>query len=130
MLLVSHASERQKFAAIFDQMYALRARQFSQRRGWRVVAEYGMKKDVFDEMNPLYICIVLDDGKTKIAFPALLSDLGHLDTKQLKTLGLGIEALYPYKVYHTRRFSELPYYSRLKNKLEAKFERDIRQYAR
>ena len=57
MLIVSHADDKKAHSDIFDQMYALRARQFSQRRGWRVTVTDGMEIDRFDEMNPLYICV-------------------------------------------------------------------------
>ena len=37
--------------------------QFAVRRGWRVVVKDGLEKDRFDEMNPLYICVVNNDHK-------------------------------------------------------------------
>lgn len=82
MLLVAHASERCQHSEIFRQMYHLRARQFSQRRGWRVVVENGLEKDVFDELNPLYICIVGSQQKLLASLrllpttgPHMLSDV-------------------------------------------------------
>lgn len=63
MLIVAHANEKKTYSDIFDQMYSLRARQFSQRRGWRVDVKRGLEIDRFDELNPLYICVVDADDK-------------------------------------------------------------------
>lgn len=58
MILTAFEEERETHADIFEQMYRLRARQFSERRGWRVTVKNGLEKDRFDDMNPLYICVV------------------------------------------------------------------------
>ncbi len=58
MLLVAHGSEIATHADTFEQMYRLRAEQFSLRRGWRVNVQGGLEKDRFDDLNPLYICIL------------------------------------------------------------------------
>jgi len=60
MILTAFEAERGDHADIFEQMYRLRARQFSERRGWRVTVHDGLEKDRFDEMNPLYICVVTE----------------------------------------------------------------------
>lgn len=75
MLVVSHANDMSAPAHIFDQMYALRARQFSQRRGWRVNVTNGMEIDQFDDMNPLYICVV-DESEQLLASLRLLPTTG------------------------------------------------------
>ncbi|MCF6302969.1 MAG: hypothetical protein L3J13_07190 [Devosiaceae bacterium] len=76
MLLVAHADKQNTYSDIFEQMYQLRARQFSQRRGWRVVVTDGLEKDRFDDMNPLYICVVSDDAKKLLASLRLLPTTG------------------------------------------------------
>lgn len=58
MILTAFEQERDNHGDIFEQMYRLRARQFSERRGWRVTVQDGLEKDRFDDMNPLYICVV------------------------------------------------------------------------
>lgn len=65
MLLLAHYAEEEDHKDVFRQMYALRARQFSLRRGWRVTVKDGLEIDSFDsrEMNPLYVCVVGDDNK-------------------------------------------------------------------
>lgn len=75
MLIISHANDKEKNADIFRQMYTLRARQFSQRRGWRVTVSDGMEIDRFDEMNPLYICVV-DENRKLLASLRLLPTTG------------------------------------------------------
>jgi len=40
---------------LLDQMFALRARVFGERLGWRVLAHDGRERDLFDELDPVYI---------------------------------------------------------------------------
>ena len=63
MLLTAHYGELKKRPEILEQMYSLRARQFSQRRGWRVVVKDGLEIDIFDDLNPLYICVLDPAGR-------------------------------------------------------------------
>lgn len=62
-------------------------------------------------------------NKTKAPIPVIVNDLGRLNAKQLRVLGLGIEAMTPYSNYHTRSYSKTPYYSRLSQVFERKFQR-------
>ena len=62
MLVVAHEKDSDVHSEIFDQMYTLRARQFGQRRGWRVSVVDDMEKDRFDTLNPLYVCVVDPNG--------------------------------------------------------------------
>ena len=75
MLLVAHGSEIASHADIFEQMYRLRAEQFSLRRGWRVDVQDGPEKDRFDDLNPLYIC-VLGNNQNLLASLRLLPTTG------------------------------------------------------
>lgn len=75
MLLVAHGSEVASNADIFEQMYRLRAEQFSLRRGWRVEVIDGLEKDRFDDLNPLYVC-VLDRQQNLLASLRLLPTTG------------------------------------------------------
>lgn len=58
MILTAFEEDRDAHIDIFEQMYRLRARQFSERRGWRVTVQDGLEIDRFDDLNPLYICVV------------------------------------------------------------------------
>ncbi|MBL1422321.1 MAG: acyl-homoserine-lactone synthase [Alphaproteobacteria bacterium] len=78
MLIVAHASEKQVYSNIFDQMYQLRARQFSQRRGWRVEVADGLEKDRFDDLNPLYICVVGLDKRLLASLRLLPTTGSHM----------------------------------------------------
>jgi N-acyl-L-homoserine lactone synthetase len=82
MILTAYESERDTQSDVFHQMYELRARQFAERRGWRVVVEDGLEKDRFDDMNPLYICVITDDRRLLASLrllpttgPHMLSDV-------------------------------------------------------
>ncbi len=78
MLIVAHAEERQQHSKVFDQMYRLRAHQFAQRRGWRVVVRDGLEKDQFDDLNPLYICVVHRDGRVLASLRLLPTTGPHM----------------------------------------------------
>lgn len=77
MLLLAHSNQFEDYEDVFVQMYRLRARQFSQRRGWRVTLRNGLEIDSFDspEMNPLYVC-VLSEEKQLLASLRLLPTTG------------------------------------------------------
>lgn len=75
MILTAYGNERAKYPEILDQMHRLRARQFSDRRGWRVVVENGLERDRFDNLNPLYI-LVLSDEQQLLASLRLLPTTG------------------------------------------------------
>ena len=76
MLLTVNEDQRSEYSDIFRQMYELRARQFKDRRGWRVDVTNGMERDRFDELNPLYICVVSPDRKKLMASLRLLPTTG------------------------------------------------------
>ncbi len=82
MLLVAHGSESESHKHIFVQMYRLRAKQFSVRRGWRVEVQDGLERDHFDDLNPLYICVLGQDQRLLASLrllpttgPHMLSDV-------------------------------------------------------
>ena len=49
-------------------------------------------------------------GATKGAIPALINDLGRLNERQLRVLGVGAKAMEPYEAYHTHQFGTHKYY--------------------
>ena len=82
MILTAYGSEHEAHSETFHQMYALRAQQFGVRRGWRVVVKDGLEKDRFDDINPLYICVLSQDRKLLASLrllpttgPHMLSDV-------------------------------------------------------
>jgi len=64
MLHVISQSSSGEDVGLLDQMFSLRARQFGDRRGWRVVVGNGRETDDFDTMNPTYI--IVSDGRDRV----------------------------------------------------------------
>ncbi|MCA3561809.1 MAG: GNAT family N-acetyltransferase [Aestuariivirga sp.] len=65
-----------------EQMHRLRARQFLDRRGWRVRVEDGKEIDDFDALVPIYALLVSDGGRLvgslrllRTTGPHMLADL-------------------------------------------------------
>ncbi|WP_299957610.1 acyl-homoserine-lactone synthase [uncultured Roseobacter sp.] len=82
MILTAYEAERETHAGIFEQMYRLRARQFGERRGWRVDVRDGLERDRFDDLNPLYVCVLSESRKLMASLrllpttgPHMLSDV-------------------------------------------------------
>lgn len=75
MLHVYHGEEKEKYRSIFDQMTCLRADQFSTRRGWQVTVNDGKEVDRFDQMNPLYVCLLSQEQRL-LASLRLLPTMG------------------------------------------------------
>lgn len=63
MILIARESSRSQNGALFDQMYALRARQFHDRRGWSVNVRDGKEIDIYDRLDPVYVCALAADGR-------------------------------------------------------------------
>ncbi|QPH54793.1 acyl-homoserine-lactone synthase [Pontivivens ytuae] len=61
MIIIANGADDPRKSHILDQMFRLRARQFSTRRGWRVVVEDGKEIDPFDALIPIYVCVVIND---------------------------------------------------------------------
>lgn len=78
MLMIFHANDKTSNPEILDQMFALRARQFSQRRGWRVSVTDGRERDLFDDLNPLYICVLDDQNKLLASLRLLPTNGPHM----------------------------------------------------
>lgn len=75
MILVVDALNKDRFAAVLDDMFQLRARVFSGRMGWEVSVTNGREIDDFDELDPAYI-ISLDDDYNVIGCARLLQTTG------------------------------------------------------
>ncbi|NCO22276.1 MAG: acyl-homoserine-lactone synthase [Hydrogenophilales bacterium CG17_big_fil_post_rev_8_21_14_2_50_63_12] len=61
MLIIAQGEEINSYPELADQMFRLRARAFSDRRGWRVKVEEGRERDYFDDLGPLYFCLTEND---------------------------------------------------------------------
>lgn len=60
MIIIANGADDPKKSVVLDQMYRLRARQFSDRRGWKVVVENQREVDAFDRLMPMYVCLVAE----------------------------------------------------------------------
>lgn len=55
MFLILNALNRDAFADVLDQMFALRARVFGGQPGWDIRVTKGRARDLFDDLNPEYV---------------------------------------------------------------------------
>lgn len=75
MIITARASERNRRAVLFDQMFALRARQFRDRRRWQVNVQNGKEVDQFDDCELVYVMMVSPSGEL-VASARLIPTLG------------------------------------------------------
>lgn len=75
MILVIDALNRTRFAAVVDDMLALRARVFAGRLGWEVTVAEGRERDAFDDLDPAYV-VGLDGEGRVVACARLLQTTG------------------------------------------------------
>ena len=82
MIKLIQASEAHLFPELIGEMYRLRARQFNDRLGWRVEVKNGKERDQFDNLNPLYVISVDENGNVigtlrllQTTGPHMLSDV-------------------------------------------------------
>lgn len=103
MIIIANGADDPKKSVILDQMYRLRARQFSSRRGWRVVVEEQCEVDAFDQLIPIYVCLVMNDRL--VASLRLLPTIGpHMLADVFpETMGLGSPIRDP-RVWESSRF--------------------------
>ena len=62
MIIVIDALNRDRFEALLDEMFRLRARVFGDRLGWEIKVEDGREIDRFDALDPTYLVGLDDDG--------------------------------------------------------------------
>lgn len=63
MIICLQGSKRPQFPALFDQMFRMRGAAFAERRKWRVEVTDGREVDIFDDLDPLYVMSVADNGR-------------------------------------------------------------------
>lgn len=78
MILVVDATNKEKFGAVLDDMFQLRARVFNERLGWDVNVENGRERDVFDDLNPSYAIGLDDEGNAVSCVRALQTTGPHM----------------------------------------------------
>ena len=63
MIYVIDALNYQKAPTLLDEMHKLRARVFKDRLDWEVNVENDRERDYFDDLNPVYLLHVDDEGR-------------------------------------------------------------------
>lgn len=104
MIVTAFADQKDEYHDLFDQMFRLRARQFSERRRWRVTVKGGKEIDQFDDLNPIYICAVNEDGRL-IASLRLLPSVGpHMLADVFPEVMNGKDFIRRHDVWESSRF--------------------------
>ncbi|WP_372422052.1 acyl-homoserine-lactone synthase [Salinarimonas chemoclinalis] len=75
MITVLWGSQWDEHPDICNQMFRLRAQLFLDRRGWSVDVSGGLEIDRFDDLDPLYVCVLSAEGRL-VASLRLLPTLG------------------------------------------------------
>lgn len=78
MIITAYRHDAQKYARLFDEMFRLRAKQFHDRRKWRVDVNDGCEIDRFDEADPLYVLSVDQVGKLRASLRLLPTTGPHM----------------------------------------------------
>ena len=75
---VDSSGKTDAVAALIEQMHRLRARQFLDRRGWRVRVEDGKEVDGFDSLDPIYVLVVSNSGQLVASLRLLRTTGPHM----------------------------------------------------
>jgi len=78
MIICLQGALRRRYPALFDQMFRLRARAFAERRKWRVAVSGGREVDHFDDLDPLYVMVVNQQGKLLASLRVLPTTGPHM----------------------------------------------------
>lgn len=63
MLKVIQSHQYDKNSELMDKMFRIRAKVFKERLDWEVEVKDGYERDYFDDLNPLYLLSVDDEGE-------------------------------------------------------------------
>jgi acyl homoserine lactone synthase len=104
MLIVIDALNRDRFGALLDEMFRLRARVFGDRLGWDVRVENGMEIDRFDALDPAYL-VGLDGGGHVVSCARLLQTTGpHMLSDVFSSILDGEPPIRSSRVWESTRF--------------------------
>lgn len=65
MFVVVENQNFDRYKEIVDEMFRLRARVFSEKLGWEVEVADGMERDLYDDLNPVYLIHLDKAGKIR-----------------------------------------------------------------
>lgn len=78
MIITIDGLNKDDHREILDDMFRLRARVFNDRLGWDVVVKDGQERDEFDDLDPLYVIGLDDDGDVVSCARALQTTGPHM----------------------------------------------------
>ncbi len=104
MLIAIDAINRDRFGAVLDEMFRLRARVFADRLGWEVTIQDGMEIDKFDALDPAYL-VGLDDEGHVVSCARLLQTTGpHMLADVFSSILDGEPPLRSSRIWESTRF--------------------------
>jgi acyl homoserine lactone synthase len=104
MIIVIDALNRDRFGAVLDEMFRLRARVFGDRLGWEVCVKNGMEIDRFDALDPAYL-VGLDSEGHVVSCARLLQTTGpHMLSDVFSSILDGEPPIRSSRVWESTRF--------------------------
>lgn len=104
MILVIDALNRDRFDSVIDDMFKLRARVFHDRLGWEVSVQDGRERDMFDNLDPVYL-VALDETYNVVGCNRMLQTTGpHMLTDVFQDILMGEPPLRSATVWENTRF--------------------------
>jgi N-acyl-L-homoserine lactone synthetase len=104
MIIVIDALNRDRFEAVLDEMFQLRARVFGDRLGWEIDVRNGREIDRFDALDPAYL-VGLDSEGHVVSCARLLQTTGpHMLADVFSSILDGEPPLRSSRVWESTRF--------------------------
>lgn len=104
MIIAIDALNRERFGAVLDEMFKLRARVFGDRLGWEIDVVDGREIDRFDALDPAYLVGLDDDGQV-VSCARLLQTTGpHMLADVFSEILDGEPPLRSSRVWESTRF--------------------------
>ena len=104
MIIVIDALNRDRFEALLDEMFRLRARVFGDRLGWEIALANGREIDEFDALDPVYL-VGLDDEGHVVSSARLLQTTGpHMLADVFSSILDGEAPLRSSRLWESTRF--------------------------
>lgn len=104
MILIIDALNNHKFPNILDDMFRLRARVFGDRLGWEVNITDGRERDHFDNLDPVYVVGLDDEGEVVSCVRALQTNGPHMLADVFSAILDGEPPLRSATVWESTRF--------------------------
>jgi acyl homoserine lactone synthase len=104
MIIAIDALNRDRFEALLDEMFRLRARVFGDRLGWEIDVRNGQERDEFDALDPAYL-VGMDENGQVVSCTRLLQTTGpHMLTDVFSSILDGEPPLRSSRIWEASRF--------------------------